>query len=284
MADFFKSIQFKILALLAALVFAFALHAAHTKTALPMISRLAAFILTPVQELSARVSYGVEQTVTEIFFGPRIADENEQLRSENAELRNRLVEYDRLKAENELLKNYLEIKDKNPDFDFEPAMVIGRDASERFYSFTIDKGSSDGIAENDPVITEAGLVGIVAEVGISHAKVHTILDATINVGITVSASRETGVASGELSLAREGLLKAAFLPRDGESKPGDIIATTGIGGLFPRGIIVGTIKEIKPDSGGLSLYAVVEPPTDIRNVRDVLVIKHFEGQAAPQGE
>lgn len=284
MEDFFKSIQFKILALLAALVFAFSLHAAHTGTAIPMISRVMAFVLTPVQELSANVSYSVEQTLTELFSGPRIADENEVLRAENAELRNRLVEYDRLKAENELLKNYLEIKEKNPDFDFEPAMVIGRDADERFYSFTIDKGSSDGIKINDPVITDSGLVGIVAEVGISHAKVHTVLDATMNVGIMVSATRETGISAGELSLAREGLLKAMYLPRDGESKAGDIITTTGIGGVFPRGLTVGTIKEIRPDSGGLSLYAIVEPTLDIRNVRDVQVIKHFEGQASSQGE
>lgn len=284
MGDFFKSIQFKILALLAALVFAFSLHAAHTGTAVPMLSQVMALVVTPVQRLSASVSYAVGQTFSELFSGARLADENEALLAENAELKSRLIEYDRIKAENEQLKNYLEIKEKNPDFDFEPAMVIGRDADERFYSFTIDKGSSDGVSLNDPVITESGLVGIIAEVGISHSKVHTILDATMNVGIMVSATRETGISAGELSLAREGLLKAMFLPRDGESKAGDIIATTGIGGLFPRGLTVGTIKEMRPDSGGLSLYAIVEPTLDIRNVRDVLVIKHFEGQASSQGE
>lgn len=284
MGDFFKSIQFKILALLAALVFAFSLRAAHTGTAVPMLSQMMAFVITPVQSLSASVTYSVSETFSHLFSGFRIAEENERLTAENTELRNRLIEYDRIKAENELLKNYLEIKEKNQDFDFEPAMVVGRDADERFYSFTIDKGSSDGISLNDPVITDSGLVGIVAEVGISHSKVHTILDATINVGIMVSETRETGISSGELNLAHEGLLKAMYLPRDGESKAGDIVTTTGIGGLFPRGLTVGTIKEIRPDSGGLSLYAILEPTIDIRNVRDVLVIKDFEGQASAQGE
>lgn len=285
MEDFFKSKHFKILALLLALVFAFALRAAHTGTAIPMISRVTAFLLTPVQKGSAQLSYGISQTITEYFSGPRIADENEALVSENAELRAKLVEYDRMKAENEQLKKYLDIKEKNSDFNFEPAMVIGRDAADRFYSFTIDKGSSDGVSKNDPVITESGLIGIVSEVGISHAKVLTILDATVDVGVINSATRETGVATGELALAQQGLFKVFYLPRDGESKVGDIISTTGIGGLFPRELVVGTIKELLPDSKGLSLYAVVEPPADIRNVRDVLIIKHFEGQASlQQGE
>jgi len=285
MGDFFKSVQFKILALLLALVFAFALRSAQTGTAIPMISKLTGALLTPAQSAATTTVNSTRQFFTEYFSGPRLADENEQLRSELNALRNQLVEYDRIKAENEQLKNYLDIKDENPDFDFEPAMVIGRDASDRFYSFTIDKGSHDGVAENDPVITEAGLVGIVSEVGISHAKVLTILDATENVGVMDSRTREIGAANGELTLAEEGLLKVNYLPRDGQSQPGDIIVTTGIGGLYPRGLIVGTIKELLSDSRKLSLYAVTEPPTDIRTVQNVLVIKYFDGQAsAEQGE
>ena len=285
MRDFFKSTHFKILALLLALVFAFALRSAQTGTAIPMISRLTAMLLTPVQEAASEAAYSTRQFFYEYFSGPRLAEQNERLISENAKLRSQLVEYDRIKAENEQLKNYLDIKDENPDFDFEPAMVIGRDASDRFYSFTIDKGSHDGVAENDPVITEAGLVGIVSEVGISHAKVLTILDATVNVGVMDSRTREIGAANGELTLAEEGLLKVNYLPRDGQSQPGDIIVTTGIGGLYPRGLIVGTIKELLSDSRKLSLYAVTEPPTDIRTVQNVLVIKYFDGQAsAEQGE
>lgn len=285
MGDFFKSVQFKILALVLALVFAFALRSAQTGTAIPMISKLAGAMLTPVQSAAANTVYSTEQFFTEYFSGPRLAEENEQLRSELAALRSQLVEYDRIKAENEQLKNYLDIKDENPDFDFEPAMVIGRDAADRFYSFTIDKGSHDGVAKNDPVITEAGLVGIVSEVGISHSKVLTILDATVNVGVMDSRTREIGVANGDLTLSEQGLLKVSYLPRDGEAQVGDIIATTGIGGLYPRGLVIGTIKELLSDSRKLSLYAVTEPPADIRTVQDVLVIKSFDGQTpAEQGE
>ena len=280
MDDFFKSTRFKLLALLLTLVFAFTLRAAHTGTAIPMISQVAAWLLTPLQRASAQLSYSVDEAFSDYFSGPRLAEQNTQLRAENASLRSQLVEYERLKAENDQLKNYLEIKEKNPDFDFEPAMVIGRDAADRFYSFTIDKGSSDGVSVDDPVITQEGLVGIVQEVGITHAKVLTILDVTVEVGAINSATREIGVTAGELLLAEQGLLKLSYLPRESTAKAGNVIATTGVGGIFPRELIIGTIKEILPDSQGLSLYAIVSPPADIRNVRDVLVIKHFEGQAS----
>lgn len=280
MEDFFKSRYFKILALLLALVFAFMLRAAHTGTAIPMVSQVTAWMLTPFQRASAQLSYSVDDAVSEYFSGPQLADENERLRTENAALRSQLIEYARLKAENDQLKNYLEIKEKNPDFDFEPAMVIGRDAADRFYSFTIDKGSSDGIAKNDPVITQEGLVGIVQEVGITHAKVLTILDVMVEVGAINTNTREIGVTSSDIPLAEQGLLRLSYLPRESAAKVGDLVATTGVGGLFPKELVIGSIKEILPDSRGVSLYAVILPPADIRNVRDVLVIKHFEGQAS----
>ena len=161
-------------------------------------------------------------------------------------------------------------------------MVVGRDTASRFYSFTIDKGSNDGISVNDPVITEEGLVGLVSEVGFTYSKVLTILDVAIQVGAMDSVTREIGVTSGELPLAEQGMLLLSYLPRESQAQPGDIIATTGIGGVFPRDIVIGSISELRPDSKGLSLNAVIEPPADLRAVRDVLVVKSFEGQAAPE--
>ena len=135
---------------------------------------------------------------------------------------------------------------------------------------------------DDPVITESGLVGIVSEVGITHAKVLTILDATVNIGVVDAQTREIGVSGGDLNLADDGLLRVDYLPRDSKAQAGDIVSTTGVGGIYPRGIVVGIIKELLPDSKGLSLYAVTEPPVDIRDVENVLVITSFAGQASEQ--
>lgn len=100
-----------------------------------------------------------------MFRSGEILEENERLKEENRRLTQRQLEFDKYKLENEQLKEYLDIKEKNPDFDFETAFVIGRDPNDRFYAFTIDKGSLDGISLHDPVITEDGLVGMVVEVG-----------------------------------------------------------------------------------------------------------------------
>lgn len=282
MKDFFKSTHFKILAFILALVFTFMLRAAYSGTAETMLAQAAMWVLTPIQRTSAAVTYSVRDTVSNLLSGPRLALEKEELESEVAALRSQLVEYDRLKTENEQLKNYLEIKEKNPDFDFEPAMVIGRDPAERFFSFTIDKGKNSGISVNDPVITEQGLVGIVSEVGYTYSKVLTVLDVAVEVGVIDSVTREIGVSEGELMLAQQGLFRVSYLSRTSQAQAGDLIATTGIGGIYPRELVVGTIKEILPDSKGLSSYAVVEPPADIRAVENVIVIKHFEGQASEE--
>ncbi|PWM22189.1 MAG: rod shape-determining protein MreC [Oscillospiraceae bacterium] len=280
MGDFFKSTRFKILALALAFVLAFTLRAAYSGTAIPMIGQLAAWMMTPLQRVSASLSYAASDAATALFSGHRLAAENEELKSENARLRSMLVEYERTKSENEQLREYLQIREQNPDFDFEPAMVVGRDTASRFYSFTIDRGSNSGISVNDPVITEEGLVGIVSEVGLTYSKVLTILDVSVQVGVMDSATREIGVTSGELSLAEEGLLLLSYLPRESQAQTGDLIVTTGVGGLFPRDLVIGAIRELRPDSKGLSLSAVIEPPADLRAVRDVLVIKSFAGQTA----
>ena len=282
MGDFFKGAKFRVLLCLLVMVFAFTLRAAHTGTLIPFVSKVTAWLLTPVQRVSAQVSYTTSDVVTQLFSGKRLAGENEQIRLENAELRQQLAEYERLKTENDQLREYLDIKDRNPDFDFEPAMVIGRDTAERFYSFTIDKGSTHGVSANDPVITSEGIVGIVMGVGITHSTVLTILDSTVEVGAINSATREVGITSGDLLLSQQGLLRMSYLPRDSKAATGDLIVTTGIGGIFPRELVIGTAKEIQPDSNGLSLNAIIEPPADLRSIRHVLVIKYFDGQASKQ--
>lgn len=282
MGDFFKSTRFRILAALLVIVFFFMLRAAASGTAMPMLSQVAGMLLTPVQRAASQATEGARGALTAFFSAPRISEENERLRAELAQAREQLIDFGRYKTENEQLREYLEIKDRNPDFDFEPAIVIGRDAADRFYSFTIDKGETSGVSPGDPVITSEGLVGLVSEVGLTHSKVVTILDATLEVGAMDVATRETGVTSGTIELSREGKLRLNYLPRDSAAAKGDLVATTGIGGLYPADLVLGVVEEVVPDGQGLSLYAVVQPPADLRSVHDVLVIKHFEGQAPAQ--
>ena len=180
--------------------------------------------------------------------------------------------------ENEQLREYLEIKEEHNDFTFTSASVIGRDSAERFYSFTIDAGSETGIEKFDPVITSNGLVGLVSEVGKNYSKVLTILDVAVEVGAYDIRTRDIGATTGDIALAREGQLRLAMLPKECEVSQGDLIYTTGYGGIYPKDLAIGEVTAIHTDSSGMSMYAVIRPLADITNVKDVLVITAFEGQ------
>lgn len=278
MNEFFKSAHFKVLAALFVLLFSFMLHAATDNTAAPFLSKVVGLVISPLQGLSTSVSEGVGGFFDTIFRAGRIRDENEQLKEDIRRLRDQLLEYEVTKQENEFLREFINIKEENADMTMVHAKVVGRESQTRFYSFTIDKGSASGISYRDPVISPDGLVGVVTEVGINYSKVTTVLDTSLNVGCIDIAVRETGVTTGTVQLAEEGLIKLSYLPRDSVAAPGDIVMTTGVGGFFPPDIRVGSILEVRPEEHGLSLYAVIKPAADVRHVRDVMVITGFAGK------
>ena len=205
--------------------------------------------------------------------------ENEELRRQLREANDKLVEYENIKRENEQFREFLQLKENNPDYDFETATVIGRDSTSRFGSFTIDKGSVDGIEVADPVITSDGLVGIVWEVGLTYSHVRTVIDISVDVGVYSISTRDSGIVSGDITLSSEGLCKLHYLPKNSGISAGELIVTSGIGGVFPKNLVVGTVRSIELDSNGLSLSAAIEPAADIAGVTDVLVIKSFDGQS-----
>ena len=280
MRDFFNGRNFKILLGLLIVISSFMVRAAVDGSAGSIITELTNLVTEPVNKAASDISESISETLENVFSGRRLRKENEDLREENAALREQLIDYELYRAENERLRDYLDIKATNPALEFMPAAVIGRDAADRFSSFTIDRGSADGIEANDPVITAEGMVGFVEEVTASSSRVRTVLDVAVSIGAMDITTREAGVTIGTVPLSEEGLLKLSFLPRESEAKPGDLVVTTGIGGTAPNDLVIGTIREVLPDSSGLSLYAVVEPPSDVRAVTDVLVITSFSGQKA----
>jgi rod shape-determining protein MreC len=129
-------------------------------------------------------------------------------------------------------------------------------------------------------------VGIVSEVGLTHSKVITILDISLNVGAVDNRVRETGIVSGSMDYAEEGKCLMSYLDRESGAFAGDLVITSGSDGegLFPEGLVIGTITEVQTESSGLSLYAVVEPAAPIYELRDVYVITDFLGQGEVIGQ
>jgi len=235
---------------------------------------------TPIQAIGAQISASFND-----FFGAfskvnRLEEENAQLKKELQKRNEELIEFYQFKQQNEQMKDYLGIRDLHPDFTFEPARVISRDPTNRFYAFTIDKGTMAGVSKHDPVRNADGLVGYVIEAAPTYSVVMTVLDGGINIGAMSyrTLGADTGIVSGDITLSKDGLCRLNFLPQDCKIAVGDLIITTGIGGIFPKDMPIGTVKEIKQNQSDISVYAVIQPAADIRELRDVFVITHFDGQ------
>ncbi len=283
MQKFFKSWYFKVLCALAIFSVALMIRAASSGSTEVFLSQAVSVISQPFLKISTSITESVGGFLDRFANSEELYIENEKLKEELREANEKLVDYERYKREVEQYRDFLGLKETNPDYEFEPATVIGRDSTSRFYSFTIDRGSIHGIEEADPVITADGLVGIVWEVGLTYAHVRTILDISVEVGVYDISTRDSGIVTGDISLSIDQLCKLKYIPRDSGIAAGNLVVTSGIGGVFPKDLTVGKVTSIEVDSSGLSLTAIIEPSADIANISDVIVIKSFNGQSTGYG-
>ena len=280
MKEFFHSWVFKVLLALCIVMFAFLLRATMTMGASTVVEQIVGTITAPVQSLTSGLSGSITGFLDQFLRASEISQENEQLREENRKLIEQMVDYENYKHENESLKEQLGIQEENPQWETMTASVIGRDPSDQFYSFTIDKGTLDGVSYQDPVITADGLVGIVSEVGPVFAKVTTILDVRLNVACQDVRTQDVATISGDIEMAQQGKCKMSLIPRESGIANGDIVQTAGTSGLYPQGIVVGRVSDVGFEPQGTMMYAVVEPANDIKSIKDVVIITSFKGQGS----
>ena len=177
-----------------------------------------------------------------------------------------------LETENERLRDLLDMKEKYPEFETTAATVIAKDGANYGRFITIDKGTESGIMVNQPVIAQNGLVGLVFESGHGWAKVQTILDPSTSVGCRVTRTGDVSVAEGDNALVNDAMLKMLYVSKQFSILEGDFVETSGLGEIYPPGIPIGKIKEIKNSEYENSQYATIVPIVDFSDIREVLVI------------
>lgn len=197
--------------------------------------------------------------------------ENEELKKTNNELEQKLRELEILKAENATLKEYMKMTEKYPEYSTIPAYIINKDISNFSNIIVINVGSNDGVQTNMTVISEAGLVGHVISVTKHTAKVQTIIDSASTVSGVVSTSREGLLLKGQLDSNRT--LKATYIPTETSLVQGDSVETSGMGGIYEKGILIGYIKEIVNTKNITDRYAIIETAVDFEKIETVLVVK-----------
>ncbi len=234
-------------------------------------------ITTPVRNGINAVTGWVEEKYTDAFELEQIKEENQELKRRVAELEAKEREYEEAIQENERLYNLLELTPKNRSFDKEAAMVTARSTSNWESTLTLSKGSGQGIAVDDCVVDEYwNLVGVVAEVGENWCTVRTLIDAGTQMGGQLVRTGGSAILEGELALMGEGKLKLTFLPENTQLISGDLVSTSGLGGVYPSGIVAGHVEEVRTDVSGMTDYAVIVPETDLSSLKQVFVIKDFD--------
>ena len=234
-------------------------------------------VTTPVRGGINAVINWAEELYNYIFHYQDMEQEVSELRRQVARLEDQVRQGREASRENEQLRQLLQLQEKRRDFVFEAARVSARGTQGWDSTLTISKGSAAGVKVGDCVITETGvLVGVVSQAGLNWSTVDTVISPNIQMGGLVTRANTSGILEGELSLMQQGLLRLSYLPVDTGILAGDEVLTSGRGEVYPSGLVVGLVEQVKTDPSGMSGYALVRPAVELNNLIEVFVIKQFD--------
>jgi rod shape-determining protein MreC len=209
----------------------------------------------------------IQREIGGFIFYHRNYIKNEMLSKENDFLRSKLIAFAETVQENNRLKDLLSLKKETP-FKVIPAHAIGRSADSWTSVVMVDRGANSGIKRGMVAISFLGLIGRVSEVTAFTSKVTLINDPNISVSAMLQRSRQEGLVSGTLG----NYLIMRYLPEDVDAKVGDIVVTSGLNELYPKGVLIGTVAEINREFSGLSRYAIIKPAVTLSGVEELLII------------
>lgn len=232
-----------------------------------------ATVLTPIESVAAKASKSISGFFKKVFSTTDADIENERLRAELAAREQQDTELNELRKENERLSSLLNYASSLSLTSEQlcTGKVIATSSGIWFRTITLDIGRSDGVDIDMAVIANEGLVGKVSEVGYNWCKVTCIIDSSSTVPIMVERTRDNCMAMGVLDgKSDEAELQLYYLPSDRTNlTPGDTVITSGIGGIYPKGIMVGTITEVFAEG---EIHAIISPAVDFMHLEEVTVI------------
>jgi rod shape-determining protein MreC len=224
-------------------------------------------IVRPFQQAAASVYRRVIDVKDRYISLVGVSEENRSLREQVRELTQERAAFINAESENRRLRKLLNLKSKH-EFPSLVAQVIGEDAVGWYRTLFVNRGSDDGVAPLMPVTVAEGLVGRVMKTSSDVAHVLLLTDPSVSVDCRVARTRDRGVLTG--SLDRACVLRYIGLKSD--VRPGDEVFTSGLDGVFPRGLAVGKVESVRKGSQGLFLEAQVTPSVDFSGIEEVLII------------
>lgn len=276
MKNLFNTKPFKMVVSIIAVFLIGALIAAangHGETAQ---STVLGTLFSPAHYVAQKISNGLDNISGNVSGNAQYEKEIKKLQSQIGDLQSQLVDYENLKRQNELYKEFLGVKEEHKDFQFVEASVTGRDSADIYKSFTVSKGTVNGVAVGDAVMYGKYLVGIVDKAYPTYSVVKTILDPDFSVSAYEIISNEISYVTGTASLAKENKCKMANLDATTKITNEAIICTAGVGGTVPKGLIIGTVGGIADESTDISSYAIITPGTDIESINTCFILTDYK--------
>lgn len=277
MKKFFQS-SGGLVALIALLLAALTLVVSLFFTGSDPIANLVGAVATPFRNAGAGIADWFERSVERRYRADQLEEEVERLRRELADMEANAREGQQAIEENKNLRALLGLREKRRDLtDFESAYITAHTLDNWESSFTVSKGTQHGVEVNQCVIDAYGnLVGVVSDTGLNWATVTTLVDTDLDMGGMVARTDTAAILEGDFSLMEQGRLKLSYLPEGTELLAGDEVVTSGKGGVYPSGIVVGTVESVQNDPSGMTKYAIVVPKTDLASLKQVFIIKSFD--------
>lgn len=277
MKNFLKQHGLWVLFAAAVIAVALALMTYFSNDSSPL-NNLAGIVTAPFKSAYTSVAnwFNDKQAYYKDYTG--LEEENAALKKQIADMEAQVRQAEIDSAENARLRKLLNLREQNKSLtDLEAATITEHSSSNWTSSLTLNRGTEHGVEVNDCVITESGyLVGVVSEAGLNWCTVLTVIDTDTSLGAQVFRTKDIGVAAGDFNLMSGGQLKLSYLPTDCKLLNGDLVVTSGLGGYYPSGLVIGSVAEVKMDASGSTQYAVVTPSAELDALTEVFIVKSFD--------
>ncbi len=234
-------------------------------------------VTAPLRSVFSSFAGWMEDRYNYSFRYDELVQENEALKQRVSELEALVRDAQDAIEENENYRDLLGLAQQRTDFEWESAYITARGATNWASTMTLNKGTKHGVAKNNCVVDRYGnLVGIVEEASYNWCTIITVIDTGIEMGGVISRTNSAAILEGDFALMGNGKLKLSFLPESTRLISGDEVLTSGMGGVYPSGLKVGTIDEILTDATGMGRYAIISPSSELDDLHQVFIIKQFD--------
>lgn len=239
------------------------------------VTRIVSFVTTPVQRVATGISNFFSHGLSYFTDFDALQAENEELKRQIREMEQTVRDAELALEENAQLRQQAGQPERMRELTTINAEVIARNPGDWATTLTLDKGSNHGVELGDLVTTVDGMAGYVSELYSNTCEITTVIDVEMQCGALITRTRETAIAEGDYDLMADGNLRLSYLTEDTSVVIGDTVETSGRGGVFPKGVMIGTVESVLPESNGISYYAVIRPFVDVDTISSVSIVTDY---------